>query len=211
MKLPPYLDQAETLARSLQDPSLTAKVLSTKGQIAMYRGDLAQASTNFQLALQSATRGSDRDALVEAKLDLGRLAVAQGHGSDALSRLRPLVGPDVTPDRDLALQCSVALAEALILTKDYAKARQVLQDAATPSERSGMRLRLARIYYLEATASRLSGNSGDAWNQYRQSLTLLNAVRNEPGAENILRRVDLKAIYDECTRWVGAGAAQASR
>ena len=206
-----YLDQAETLARSLQDPSLTAKVLSTKGQIAMYRGDLAQASTNFQLALQSATRGSDRDALVEAKLDLGRLAVAQGHGSDALSRLRPLVGPDVTPDRDLALQCSVALAEALILTKDYAKARQVLQDAATPSERSGMRLRLARIYYLEATASRLSGNSGDAWNQYRQSLTLLNAVRNEPGAENILRRVDLKAIYDECTRWVGAGAAQASR
>ena len=207
----PYLNQAEALAKDLQDPSLAAKVLSTKGQIAMYRGDLAQASTNFQLALQSATRGSDRDALVEAKMDLGRLAVAQGHGSDALSRLRPLVGPDVTPDRDLALQCSVSLAEALILTKDYAKARQVLQDAATPSERSGMRLRLARIYYLEATASRLGGNSGDAWNQYRQSLTLLNAVRNEPGSENILRRADLKAIFDDCTRWVGAGTAPTQR
>ena len=150
--------------------------------------------------------GGDRDALVEAKLNLGRLAIAQGHGSDALNRLRPLVGPDVTPDRNLALQCSVAFAEALIQTKDYTRARQILQDAATPSEKSGMRLGLARIYYLEATASRLSGNSGDAWNQYRQAMTLLNAVRNQPGAENILRRADLKAIFDDCSRWVGAGS-----
>ena len=202
----PYLDQAETLARSLQDASLIAQVEGTKGEIALYRGDLSAASTNFQLALQSAARGSDRDALVEAKLNLGRLAIAQGHGSDALSRLRPLVGPDVTPDRNLALECSVAFAEALIQTKDYTRARQILQDAATPSEKSGMRLGLARIYYLEATASRLSGNSGDAWNQYRQAMTLLNAVRNQPGAENILRRADLKAIFDDCSRWVGAGS-----
>jgi tetratricopeptide (TPR) repeat protein/predicted Ser/Thr protein kinase len=207
----PYIDQAETLARNLRDPSLLAKALGTKGQIAFYRGDLAQASTSFQLALQSATKGTDRDALVEAKLDLGRLATAQGHAGDAVNRLRPLTGAGVTPDRDLALQCSVAYAEALIAAKDYAKARQVLQEASTPTEKSGMRLRLARIYYYEATASRLGGNSADAWNQYRQSLALLNAVRNEPGAENILRRVDLKTIFDECTRWVGAGSGQASR
>jgi eukaryotic-like serine/threonine-protein kinase len=202
----PYLDQAEALAQSLQDQSLMAKVLGTRGEIALDRGDPSAAAPSFQLALQSATRGSERDALVEAKLNLGRLAIAQGHGSDAVNRLRPLVGADVTSDRNLALLCSVALAEALIQTKDYARARQLLQDSATLAEKSGMRLRLARIYYLEATASRLSGNSGDAWNQYRQTMTLLNSVRNEPGAENILRRVDLKAIFDDCTRWVGAGA-----
>ncbi|AXC12872.1 hypothetical protein ACPOL_3587 [Acidisarcina polymorpha] len=106
------------------------------------------------------------------------------------------------------MQCSVSLAEALIQAKDYAHARQTLQDVTAPTERSGMRLRLARIYYLQATASRLSGNSQEAWNEYREAMTLLNAVRSEPGAENILRRSDLKAIFDDCNRWVGVAATK---
>jgi hypothetical protein len=70
-----------------------------------------------------------------------------------------------------------------------------------------MRLRLARIYYFQATASRLSGNSGEAWNEYREAMTMLNSVRSEPGAENILRRSDLKAIFDDCNRWVGVASS----
>ncbi|HZD49755.1 MAG TPA: tetratricopeptide repeat protein, partial [Silvibacterium sp.] len=206
----PYLDQLESLARELKDQGLMAQALGTRGNIALYKGDAAAAAPLFQSALSSAQSSGDRNVLVEAKLNLGRLAIAQGHGSDAVARLRPLVGPDITADRNLALQCSVSLAEALIQTKDYAKARQILQDAAAPAEKSGMRLRLARIYYYEATASRLSGNSADAWNEYRQALNLLNAVRNEPGAENILRRTDLKAIFDDCNRWVGAGPAKSN-
>ncbi len=200
----PYLDQSEGLARDLKDQDMMSRVLGTRGEIALLRGDTAAAGPLFERALASATKGGVRDTIVAAKLNLSRLAIAQGKGSEAVSRLRPLVGADVTSDRNLALQCKVYLAEALIQTKDYSGARQVLQEASAPAEKSGMRLSLARIYYLEATASRLSGNSGDAWNEYRQSLALLNAIRSEPGAENILRRVELKAIFDDCNRWVGA-------
>jgi serine/threonine protein kinase/tetratricopeptide (TPR) repeat protein len=202
----PYLDQAESIARDLKDQDLTSRVLGTRGEIALFRGDAAAAAPFFERALPAAAKGNDRDAILAARINSGRLAIFQGKGSEAVARLRPLTAADATFDRNLAVQAQVYLAEALILTKDYSGARQVLQQAAAPAEKSGMRLRLARIYYLEATASRLSGNSGDAWNEYRQSLALLNTIRNEPGAENILRRVDLKAIFDDCNRWVGAGA-----
>lgn len=141
-------------------------------------------------------------------MNLARLAIAQGRSGEAVTRLRPLVGADVTSDRSLALQCKVTLAEALIQTKDYSGARQILQETTATAEKSGMRLRLARIYYLQATVARLSGNSGDAWNEYRQTIALLTAIRNEPGAENILRRADLKAVFDDCNRWVGATSAK---
>jgi eukaryotic-like serine/threonine-protein kinase len=202
----PYLDQAESLAHDLKDQSFTSEVLGAKGEIALYRGDPAAAASFLQRALPLALQGGDRDPIVIAKLNLGRLAIAQGKGQEAVARLRPLAGPDVTSDWNLALQCKVYLAEALVLSKDYSGARQILQQAATAAEKSGMRLRQARIYFLEATASRLSGNSGEAWNEYRQAIALLNAIRNEPGAENILRRADLKAIFDDCNRWVGANA-----
>jgi serine/threonine protein kinase/tetratricopeptide (TPR) repeat protein len=203
-----YLDQAANLAHDLKDQELAARVFATRGEIALFRGDVAAAAPFFQRALPAALQTSNRDAVVAAKLDLGRLAIGQGRSNEAVTRLRPLVGADVTSDRNLILQCKVYLAEALIQTKDYAGARQILQEAAAPAEKSGMRLRLARIYYLQATASRLSGNSGDAWNEYRQAIALLNAIRNDPGAENILRRTDLKAVFDDANRWIGAASSK---
>ena len=202
------LAEAEGMANVLKNDALTAQIYGTKGDIAFYRGDYSAAAGLFQSALQSATRGKDHDGIIQAKLNLARVAIAQGKGADAVNRLRQLVGTDPASDRSLALHCSVALAEALILTKDYSGARQTLQAAAGGAEKSGMHLLLARIYYLQATALRLGGNSGEAWAEYRQAMSLLNTVRNEPGAENILRRSDLKAIFDDCNRWVGvAGSA----
>ncbi len=200
----PYLDQADTVARDLNDQELASQILGTRGEIALLRGDAAAAAPFLQRALPLASESRNRNAILAAKLNLARLAVAQGKGSEAVARLKPLIGPEVTSDRNLLSQCKVYLAEALIEVKDYSAARQILDQAVAQADKAGMRLRLARIYYLQATASRLSGDSGDAWNEYRQALTLLNTIRNEPGAENILRRVDLKAVFDDCTRWVGA-------
>jgi serine/threonine protein kinase/tetratricopeptide (TPR) repeat protein len=201
--------EAEGMVRELKNDTLMAKILGTKSDIAFYRGDYAAAAGFFQSALQAATKGGERNTIFEAKLNLARVAIAQGHASDAVNRLKPIVGTDSTSDRSLALHASVAMAEALIATKDYGRARQLLQESAGPAEKAGMRLLLARNYYLQATASRLGGNSGEAWSEYRQAMTLLDAVRNEPGAENILRRSDLKAIFDDCNRWVGVGATGA--
>jgi tetratricopeptide (TPR) repeat protein len=202
------VNEAEGLARDLKNEALAAQVLYTKGDVALYRGDNAAATGSYQRALESATRSGEKNVIAEGKLRLGLSAIATGHGSDAVARLQPLVGAGTISDKNLSLRCSLALGEALILTRDYARARQVLQDAAPPAERSGMRLILARIYYSEATASRLSGNSAQAWGGYRQAMNLLNAIRNEAGAENILRRNDLKAIFDDCNRWVGETAVK---
>jgi eukaryotic-like serine/threonine-protein kinase len=201
------LSQAERLAADLKNETLTAQVIETKGDIALYHGDTAGAGAIYQRALQFATRGSDRNEVVEVKLRLGSIEAAQGR-SDAVARLQPLVAPGVTTDRNLALRCSIGLAQALIGAKDYTRAHQILQQAAPQAEKSGMRLLLARIYYLQATASRLSGNEGQAWGDYRQAMSLLNAIGGEPGAENILRRSDLKVIFDDCNRWVGAGTTK---
>jgi tetratricopeptide (TPR) repeat protein/predicted Ser/Thr protein kinase len=204
----PLLDEAEGMAHTLKSDTLLAKTFAVRGEVAMLRGDYGAAQGFFQKALQSASKDSNRDKIIEAKLNLARVAIARGNGAEALKLLRPLVGVDGASDRNISLQCSVALAEALIQTKDYARAEQILQDSAGTAEKAGMRVRLARIYYLQATASRLSGNSGQAWNEYRQALTLFNTVLAEPGAENILRRVDLKAIFDDCNRWVGSAATK---
>jgi serine/threonine protein kinase/tetratricopeptide (TPR) repeat protein len=200
------LAEAESMANVLKNDTLTAQIFGTKGDIAFYRGDYTTAAAFFQSALQAATRGKDHDGIIQAKLNLARVAIAQGKSADAVNRLRSLVGIDPSSDRSLALHCSVTLAEALIQNKDYNAALQTLQAVAGAAEKSGMHLLLARIYYLRATASRLGGNSGEAWAEYRQAMALLNTVRNEPGAENILRRSDLKAIFDDCNRWVGVGA-----
>jgi tetratricopeptide (TPR) repeat protein len=202
------INQAEAVARDLKNESLLAQVLYTRGDIALYRGDTAAATALYQRALQSATHAGEKNVIVEGKLRLALAAIAAGHGSDAAAKLQPLVGAGVVTDKNLSVRCAVALGEALILTKDYARARQVLRDAAPQAEKSGMRMVLARIDYFQATASRLGGNSGQAWNDYRQAMTLMNAIRNEAGAENILRRGDLKAIYDDCNRWVGESTSK---
>jgi eukaryotic-like serine/threonine-protein kinase len=204
----PYLDQADAMERDLKDRDTQSRILGARSEIALLRGDIAAAAPFLENELALATKSGIHDAILHANVNLARLAIARGKGGEAVSRLKPLTGSDVTSDRNLALQIKVFLAEALIQTKDYVGARRVLEEAAPFAEKSGMRLRLARIYYLEATASRLSGNSGDAWNEYRQALALLNSIRNEPGAENILRRADLKTIFDDCNRWVGAASAK---
>ena len=205
------LNEAEAIAHDLKNESLMATILGAQGDVALYRGDMPAAASLYQRALQSATRGGSHDGIIQAKLDLARVEIAQGHARDAVNRLRPIVDAAVAQDRSLALHCTVTLADALIQTKDYARANQLLSGAVGQVDKAGMRLLLARIYYLLGTSARQGGNAASAWSQYRQALGLIDAVRNEPGAENILRRSDLRAVYDDCKRWVGNGPAMSTK
>jgi hypothetical protein len=47
----------------------------------------------------------------------------------------------------------------------------------------------------------LSGQGVRAAGDYREAAQLLDAIRSDPGAENILRRADVKTMYDESNRW----------
>ena len=87
--------------------------------------------------------------------------------------------------------------------KDYVQAERDLELSLTKTEKAGMRLDSAQIYYLLATAVRSRQGEAQAKNPYREALRLLNLVRYDPGAENILKRVDVKTMYDEAVHYAG--------
>ena len=57
----------------------------------------------------------------------------------------------------------------------------------------------AKARYLLAGIAESSANTSDARDNYSQALRLLDAMKKDPGAENLLLRSDFKAIYDAST------------
>ena len=96
----------------------------------------------------------------------------------------------------LALECSIEMAQAMVDSKDYSHALQELQGELGKSEKLGTRYQTARIQFLLGNALRLSGNTADATGHYRETFSLLDDMKKEPGAEHLLDRSDLHAMYE---------------
>ena len=189
--------------RELKNDALMADILNTKGNVAYYGGDIKGAEQLYKSALGLATHAKDNDALVLSKLNVARMAIAQGRAKEALGMLRPMQNSTRTTDADLSLQISIATAQAQIETGDYIQAERTLEPSLIQSEKAGTRLESARINYLLGTSTRLRGNAekGRSSYYYGEALRLLGEIKSDPGAENVLHRADLKAIYDDATRW----------
>jgi len=68
------------------------------------------------------------------------------------------------------------------------------------SEKMGLRLETAQIHYLTGKLLALTGKAGEATSQYQQAKNILAEIMKEGGAEKLLQRPDLKAMYDEATQ-----------
>ena len=200
------LEESQGLGRDFKNDSLQAAVLNTQGDVQFYQGDLKSAKGFYQQALRLAGHASDKDALLNSRVNLAKVAIAEGSPHSTISHstindLRSLVQQaDAQGIKYVSVACSVMLGEAMIKDKDYSRARQELQRSLTTSEKLGLRLESARIHYLLGTSLRLSGGTGEAAAQYREARNLLDEIRKEQGAEHIIERYDLKPIY--------AGASQ---
>ncbi len=197
------LNEAENIVRDLKNDALMADLLNTKGDVAYYGGDSKGAEQLYKSALSLASHAKDNDTLVLSKLNVARMAMAQGRAKEALSSLRPLLNSTHTTNADLSLQISIANAQAEIETGDYVRAERELEQSLIQSEKAGTRLESARINYLLGTSTRLRGNAekGRSSYYYGEALRLLGEIKADPGAENVLHRTDIKAIYDDATRW----------
>jgi tetratricopeptide (TPR) repeat protein len=197
------LDEAESIAHGLKNGALTAAILNTRGDIAYYKGDLKGAEQLYQSALRLTGRTKDNDTLVLSKLNVAKMAIAQGRSKDALAMLRPLLNSDGTVSAYLSLRCAITFSEAEVGIKDYPHAQRDLEQNLSAAEKAGMRLDMARINYLMGTSARLSGSTDRTQiaYHYAETVRLLDAIKSDPGAENILRRSDLKAIYDDANRY----------
>jgi eukaryotic-like serine/threonine-protein kinase len=195
------VEEAETMQSTLKNDVLRAVTMNTRGNLAFYRGDLGKAGQSYQSGLQLASRAKQREVVLQSKLNLAKVAVATGRSSDALRQLQPLLNEKGAVTANLALQIKLESAQAAIGTKDYARAAQILDQELITAKRAGMRFALARIYCMMGTVARLNGSAERAGEEYREAAQLLDGMRSDPGAENIQRCADFKAMFDEATHW----------
>jgi eukaryotic-like serine/threonine-protein kinase len=195
------LDEAEKIQQSLKSDALQADILNTRGDIAFYRGDLKGAGQIYESALRLASRTKENDVTLLSKLNVAKVRTAQGQFQEALRSLQSLLNTKTAINAHLLLEINLAKAQAEIGVKDYTRADHDLEQELAKAQRAGVRFGLARIYYLLGTSARLNGNGERAADYYSQAARSLDGVRGDSGAENILRRADVKAMYDESSRW----------
>jgi eukaryotic-like serine/threonine-protein kinase len=201
----PFLDEALSLSRELKNDAMVAQTLGFQGDAFFYQRDFKAAHALYSQALQTATHSKEPDRILIAKIDLAKVAVREKNGRQEMPNLRALI--QQAEDSSLkyfSVECSIFLAEAMMQTKDYVHARQELERALLRSDKLGQQSLSAQAHFLLATIARESGNNPEAQENYREVLHALDAMKKEPGADQILQRADLKLIYDESTRFAQA-------
>lgn len=201
------LHEAQSLVDDLKNESLKAQLLVVQGDVRRYAGDTKSADTLYQRALKSALDGSAPEPILICRLRVAEAALAlnKTNPDSSIRDFRKLTQQaDSRNLKFLSLESSVDAAEAVIARKDYADAERGLQAAMGKSEKLGSRYQSARIHYLLGEALRLSGNKTDASQQYAAALGLMNEMQKDAGAEKLLERSDLKAMFTQATRFATA-------
>jgi eukaryotic-like serine/threonine-protein kinase len=198
------LEEARTLATELKNDKLLADVHNAEGDIAFYGGE-KNAKEQYQQALQIAQRAKSPETVLNSKLNLARVAIAEGRSASVVNDLRAISqDADRQGMKYLALVSSVDLAEALINSKDYARANDVLTQALNTSEKLGVRMQTALIHYQLGNLAKQKGDAAGAAADYRQATSILDEIKKEQGAEHTLDRTDLKAVYAQASQGTGA-------
>ena len=93
------------------------------------------------------------------------------------------------------------MAEAVIASKQYSQARDLLDRTRRNSENLGLQVLLAKSQYLLAEVLRLSGNQTEAAQHYAAAHQTLDDIRKEARTDDFLKRSDLSVIYQQSARW----------
>jgi tetratricopeptide (TPR) repeat protein len=201
------LEEARTLATELKNDKLQADVHNAQRDIAFYGGDNKSAKEQYQQALQLAQKAKSPETVLASRLNLARVAISEGRSALVVNELRTISqDADRQGMKYLALVSSVDLAEALINSKDYARANDVLTQVLNTSEKLGVRLQTALIHYQLGNLAKQKGNASGAAAEYRQATSILDEIKKEQGAEHTLDRADLKAVYTQASQGAGAKA-----
>jgi cytochrome c-type biogenesis protein CcmH/NrfG len=80
-----------------------------------------------------------------------------------------------------------------------------LERALLRSDKLGQQALSTRAHYLLATIARDSGNNAEANDNYQWVVRTLDTMKKEAGAEKLLQRSDLKAMYEESARGTQPG------
>lgn len=191
------LDESLEAARSAQNDALIAKVLNFQGESLFYRGDVKGARPLFERAQQSAVKAKERIQSMNARLNLAKVSIKEGHAAGAVDALKSLrKEADSLPQKYIATQSSIALGAAFLNTRDYSHAQDELQSAVRKSEDLGMKSLLPEAHYLLAEALRKNGSDTDADRHLQQAAQLVEEMRQESKSDSLLQRADLRPIVE---------------
>ena len=165
----------------MKNESFLAAILNTRGDVSFFGGDVKSADKSYRSALQIVSRSREDEVTLLSKLNVARVAVAEGRFQEAMRSLQTLLNPKGGVSANLSLQIQLAMAQAAIGMKDYARADYILEQQLATAKRSGIRFDLARIYYLLGTSARLSGSADRASDYYREAAQLLDVIRSDSG------------------------------
>jgi tetratricopeptide (TPR) repeat protein len=194
------LEEALSLSRELKNDGMVAQTLGFQGNAFFYQGDFKSARPLYTQALQAATHSKEPDKILIAQTNLARVEVQEKKTQEAIASLKPLIQQaDDLGLKHISVECSLSMAEAMMQGRDNEKARQELQRALLRADKLGLQPLSARAHYLLGTIAQSSGNSNEAQDNFRETLRLLDTMKKDPGAEKILQRADLKAIYEAST------------
>jgi eukaryotic-like serine/threonine-protein kinase len=198
----PYLEEASRLARDLKNDGMTAQILLFQGDDAFYRGDFKAARSSYEQALQGATRSKEPDKILGAKIALVKASMQEGSAQQAVGNLRQLAQQaEEQALPNLAVDATISMAEAMLRAHDIAHAQSELERAILRSNNLGLKPLSARAEFLLGNAFRATGNDAEAQPHYKNALQILSEMRQDPGADKLVQRSDLKAISDESSRW----------
>jgi tetratricopeptide (TPR) repeat protein/predicted Ser/Thr protein kinase len=203
-----YLEDALKLSRELKNDGMVSQTLAFQGDAAYYRGDSKTAGALYEQALKAASVSKEPDKILVAKIDLAKVAIQEGHGQQAIAKLRPLLEQaEHLGLKYTQVECSVSMAEAMIQVKDSVHAQEELERALLQADKLGLKPLSAKAHYLLGGIFRASGDALEAQQHYQDALQLFDTMHSDPGADKILERSDFKMMYEGSSE---AGTAAAS-
>jgi len=195
------LEEALKLARSLKSDPTIAMILNLQGERYYYGGDFKSARPLFDQALQIASHAKDRNEILNAKFNLARISIREGHAAAAVSALKGLVkDADAMSQKYLSTKCSLYAGVALVESRNYSQGRQEIEAVLRKAQDQGMKSLLPQAHYWLAIAFRGSGNNTEAASHFQQAAQLLEEMHKESRSDALLKREDLRPITEEGAR-----------
>jgi eukaryotic-like serine/threonine-protein kinase len=192
------LDESLKLSRELNNDSVMAQTLDVQGDAAFYNGNFKSAQASYSEALQAAKRSKEPDTILIANSELAKVLVEEKRSPEAIAALKPILQrADDLGLRYVSVEGSIFMAEAMIQRHDLAGGRDELKRALLRSEQIGMQPLSARAHYLLAITERDPASQSEAQQDYREVVRLLDSMKKDPGAQQLLDRADFKTMYEQ--------------
>jgi eukaryotic-like serine/threonine-protein kinase len=189
------LTEAMSLAKELQNKTLVAQILNFQGDAFYYRGDRKSASDLFAQAVAASSGDVEKDVALLSKYNAAKCLVEEKRYQAAVAPLKAVVAEsDAVGLKNISTEATLALADALLNTRQYPAAKKELETAQATSEKLGLQVLQARSQYLLGRTLELSGGAADAPPHFAAAKRILDGIRQESSSDAILKRQDTAPI-----------------